>query len=158
MPPKKRRTVEQRIADLHAEITRIKSRAAEQKIKKDPALRHIAGAVRFIDKALAATKDKATRDALTEARAALSACLTLNRAVPAGEEVIVPAKPRGLARPDADKVLAYIRKHPGSRSEEICSELGTDASGLRPVLHRLRDEGAVRVEGKARATKYSATK
>jgi CarD family transcriptional regulator len=30
------------------------------------------------------------------------------------------------------------------------------AVGLRPVLHRLRDDGAVRVEGKARATRYSA--
>ena len=60
------------------------------------------------------------------------------------------------ARPDADQVLAYIRKHPGSRSEEICGEMGTDAASLRSVLHLLRDEGKVRVEGKARATRYSA--
>ena len=156
MPPKKRRTVEQRIADLHAEITRIKSRAAEQKIKKDPALRHISAAVRSIDKALGETKDKATRSTLTEARTALSACLTLNGAVPVNEVEIVPTKRRGAGRPDADTVLDYIRKHPGSRSEEICGELGTRAVGLRPVLHRLRDEGLVSVEGKARATRYSA--
>ena len=60
--------------------------------------------------------------------------------------------------PDAGEVLAYIRKHPRSRSEEICGELGTDAARLRPVLHRLRDDGKVKVQGVARATRYSAKK
>ena len=159
MPPKRtRRTAEQRIADLKAEIDRIKARASRQKIKKDPALRHISGAVRSIDKALGETSDNATRMALNEARASLSACLTLNGAVPVSGRGTITPKPRGAGRPDADKVLDYIRKHPGSRSVEICGELGTDASGLRPVLHRLRDEGKVKVEGKARATRYSAKK
>ncbi len=156
MPSKRaRRTADERVADLQAEIKRIKARAAQQKVKKDPALRHISGAVRAIDKAMGETKDKATRTALAEARATLSACLALNVAVPAsGQETLAP-KPRAVARPDADQVLDYIRKHPRSRSEEICRELGTDAARLRPVLHRLRDEGKVKVEGKARATKYS---
>jgi len=160
MPPKKRtrRTPEQIIADLHAEISRIKSRAAEQKAKKDPARRHISGAVRSIDKAFGETKDNATRAALTEARATLSACLTLNGTVPVSGLGIVAAKARATGQPDADKVFDYIRKHPGSRSEEICGELGTSAASLRPVLHRLRDEGIVRVEGRARATRYSAKK
>ncbi len=160
MPPKKRkrRTPEQQIADLKAEIERIKARAAQQKIKKDPALRHISGAVRSIDKALGETKDNATRTALTEARATLSACLTLNGAVPAGGGGTLVPKPRAVGRPDANLVLEYIRKHPGSRSEEISSELGTDTARLRPVLHRLRDEGRIKVKGKARATRYSAKK
>ena len=64
-------------------------------------------------------------------------------------------KPRGPA-PDPERVLAYLREHPGSRSEEIAAELWTDAASLRPVLHRLRDEGKVKVEGKARATRYTA--
>ncbi len=65
MPPKRaRRTAEQRIADLQSEIERIKARTAQQKAKKDPALRHISGAVRAIDKAMGETKDKATRTAL----------------------------------------------------------------------------------------------
>ncbi len=157
MPPKHaRRTADERIADLKAEIERIKARAAQQKVKKDPALRHISAAVRAIDKAMGETKDKATRTALAEARATLSACLALNEAVPAvGGGVLIP-KPRAVGRPDADQVLDYIRNHPGSRSEEICGELGTDAARLRPVLHRLRDEGKVKVEGKARATRYTA--
>ena len=159
MPPKRtRRTADQRIADLQAEIARVKARAAQQKAKKDPALRHISGAMRAIDKAVGQTKDKATRTALAEARATLSACLALNVALPANDPGTLAPKPSAVARPDADQVLDYIRKHPSSRSEEICGELGTDAARLRPVLHRLRDEGKVKVEGKARATRYTAEK
>ncbi len=156
MPLKRhRRTAEQIIADLQSEIGRIKARAAQQKAKKDPALRHISGAVRAIDKAMGETKDNATRTALTEVRATLSACLALNGAVPAG--TLIP-KRRAGGPPDADQVLDYIRKHPSSRSEEICGELKTDTTSLRPVLHRLRDEGKVKVERKARARRYSTKK
>jgi len=151
-----RRTPEQRIADLQAEIERIKTRAAEQKAKKDPAVRHISGAIRAIDKGAAATKDSATRGALNEARATLAACLALHGATPVEGRRGRASKPRGPA-PDAGKVLAYIKKHPGARSEEMCDELGTDALSLRPVLHALRDEGKVKVEGQARATRYSAS-
>ncbi len=58
--------------------------------------------------------------------------------------------------PDPDKVLAYLGEHPGSRGEEIAAQLGTNTGTLRPVLHRLRDEGRIKVQGKARATTYSA--
>jgi len=160
MPPKTRhrRTEAERIAALQAEIERIKARAAEQKARKDPALRHISGALRAIDKAATATRDAATRTALNESRAtlALAACMALNGAVPAMGGVKRTAKPRGSA-PDAEKVLAYIKKHPGSRSEELCEEFGTDALSLRPVLHELRDDGKLKVEGKARATRYSVS-
>ena len=156
MPPKRaRRTPDERIADLQAEIARVKARAAQQKVKKDPALRHISGAVRAIDKATATTRDTATREALTDARVTLTACLALNDALPAAGNGTPAPRPRA-SRPDPDKVFDYLRKHPGARSEDICAELGTDAASLRPVLHRLRDEGKVKVEGKARATRYSA--
>jgi len=158
MPPKTRhrRTEAERIADLQAEIERIKAKAAEQRARRDPALRHISGALRAIDKAAAATRDATTRTALNEAQATLAACLALNGAVPAMGGVKRTAKPRGAA-PDAAKVLAYIKKHPGSRSEELCEEFGTDAVLLRPVLHELRDDGKLKVEGKARATRYSVS-
>ena len=151
-----RRTPEQMIAGLQTEIERIKARAARAVVKKDPALRHISGAVRSIDKAAAETKDPATRTALTEARATLAACLALNGAAPTGGGRTLSPKPRAVAPPDAGNVLAYIRKHPSSRSEEICGELGTSAASLRPVLHELRDGGKVKVKGKARATRYTA--
>ena len=151
-----RRTPEQMIADLQAEIERVKARAARAMVKKDPALRHISGAVRSIDKATAETKDPATRTALTEARATLAACLALNGAPPASGGGTLRPKPRAATPPNANQVLAYIRKHPGSSSEEICGKLGTGTVSLRSVLHRLRDEGKVRVKGKARATRYTA--
>jgi len=53
-------------------------------------------------------------------------------------------------------VLAYLKKHPGTLSEKIAEELGTDTASLRSVLHALRDEGKVKVTGKARATAYAA--
>jgi len=148
---RRRKTAEEKIAELQAEIERVKARAAQAKAKKDPALRHISGAVRSIDKAAEATQDSATKKALAEARATLAACLALNKAAPGP----VKAAARRAA-PDAEKVLAYIRKNPGSRSEEICAELGTDAASLRGVLHQLRDKKRVKVEGKARATRYTA--
>ena len=56
-----RRTPEQLIAELEARIAQVKRRAETQKVKKDPALRHISMAVRSMDKAMAATQDAATK-------------------------------------------------------------------------------------------------
>ena len=74
MAPTKRtrRTHEQLIADLQAEIASIKARADREKAKKDPALRHVASATRAIDKALELSQDKVLRTALNEARLTLS--------------------------------------------------------------------------------------
>ena len=157
MPPKRtRRSPEEQIADLKAKIEGIKTRAARQSVKKDPALRHISGAVRSITKALAETRDKATREALTEAQATLSACLALSGMIPSqGPGKARVQRATGPA-PAPQKVIAYLRKHPGSRSKEICADLQTDGVTLRSVLHELRDEGMVKVAGKARATRYSA--
>jgi hypothetical protein len=154
-PKRTRRTADQRIADLQAEIERLKTRAARQKTKRDPALRDIAAAVRAIDKALKVTRDKATRTALDEARGTLNACLTLHDALPrGGRRSLLPRSRR--TKPEPASVLAFIQEHPGSRSEDICAALATDAAGLRSVLHGLRDQGAIQVTGKARATSYSA--
>jgi hypothetical protein len=157
MSPSKRsrRSSEELIADLQAQISRIKSRAEQAKVKKDPSLRHIAGALRSIDKAMHGTRDSAARSALADARATLTACLTLQGAAPTGGKT-VPALRSRMPAPEPKDVLDHLRRHPGSRSEEIAAELGTDAISLRSVLHTLRDEGRVRVEGKARATRYTA--
>ena len=153
-----RRSDEERIAALQDEIEKIKQRAAERKVRRDPALRFISGALRNIDKATAVTKDKATRGALAEARATLSACLELNGAIPgAASGRSLKPMPR-LEKPDPQRVLDYIKKNPGVRAGQICDELGTDTASLRPVLHELRDQGRVKVEGKARGTRYTAGK
>lgn len=157
MPATKKRTrrsPDELVADLEAMIVKIKAKAAQTKVKRDPALRHMSGALRSIDKALKESEDKATREALAEARATLTACLALSGAAPVNGKVSKVPKGRS-EKPDPDRVLDYISKHPGSRSEEIASELGTDTLSLRSVLHQLRDDGKVRVEGKARATRYA---
>ncbi len=151
---RKRRTEEEQIADLKAEIERLKARAAEKKVKKDPALRHISGAIKAIDKAASLTEDKATSAALGEARVTLAACLGLNGAV-------VPSSTRGRKQagpaPDPKRVLDYISRNPGTRSKDICEELNTDPGTLRPVLHQLRDDGQIESEGKARAMRYRSS-
>ncbi len=150
-----RRSAEERVVALQEQIARIQARSQEQKVKKDPTLRHMSAAVSGIDKALKECEDKATRQALSEARATLVACLALGGASANGTASSGTRQRR--EKPDADAVLAFIRKHPRSRSEEIAAEVGAEAFGLRAVLHQLRDDGKIAVEGKARATRYVAS-
>ena len=152
-----RRTPEQLIAELEARIAQVKRRAETQKVKKDPALRHISLAVRSMDKAMAASQDAATRTAVGEARTALAAVLTLNGVVVSGGSKGRGASVSGGAKPDADRVARYIADHPGSRAEDIATALGTGTAELRPALMKLKSLGAVEPKGKARATRYYAS-
>ena len=152
-----RRTPEQLIAELEARIAGVKRRAETQKLRKDPALRHISMAVRSMDKAMAATQDTATRTALGEARTALAAVLTLNGVVVSGGSKARRASMDGGAKPDAERVARYIADHPGSRAEDIATALGTETAQLRPALMKLKSLGAVEPKGKARATRYYAS-
>jgi hypothetical protein len=149
------RTPEELIADLEAKIQAVKRRAERQKVKRDPSLRHISGALKSIDKALAASGDAATRTALDEARATLAACLALSGAPVKGARGTLVPRARGV-KVDPAKVLGYLAKHPGSRAEDLSSALGTDSASLRPALQQLRTEGKARAEGQARATRYYA--
>ena len=90
-----RRTPEQLIEDLQKKIEQVKARAARAKVKKDPALRHINGAVRSIDKAAKATGDHAVRKALEDARATQGACLAMNGAKGVLKPKRAAAKPTG---------------------------------------------------------------
>jgi hypothetical protein len=145
-----RRTPEQQIADLQAEIERVKRRAEQKKAKRDPTLKHVNGAVRAIDKALKSTSDAATRTALNEARATLAACLAMN----GSNKGILFSAPR---RASESQVLEFLRGHPGSRSEAIAQALGTDTAALRPALMSLRTDKKARSEGQGRATRYYVT-
>jgi hypothetical protein len=153
MAKRTRRSPEQMIKDLQAEIERVKARAARARVKKDPALKHISAAVRAIDKAAAATADKAIRSALAEGRATIAACLGLGGAAPAGAPVA--ARKQG-AKVEPEKVVAYLTKNPGSSANEIASALGTDAVGLRPTVKELIADKRVKAKGKARGTRYAA--
>jgi hypothetical protein len=135
------------IEDLQKEIERVKARAAQAKVKKDPALRHINASVKAIDKAADATGDAATRKALAKARATLSSCLELGGAA--------APKTKGPSV-EPKSVLTYLVKHPASRAEDIASALGTDTTALRPVVKKLIEARQVKAKGKARGMRYSA--
>ncbi len=151
---RKRRPPQQLIADLEAQIARIRARAERQKAKKDPTLRHIAAAVRSIDKALAEAEDVPTRQMLDEARATLGAVLSLNGAAPmAGRGRVAVRAHRGRQVRHED-VLQYITSHPGSRCEDIAAVVDADTKTVGRVLKTMRSEGKVRSEGQARGTRY----
>ena len=150
-----RRTPEQMIEDLQKEIERVKQRAAQAKVKKDPALRHINAAVKSIDKAAAETGDTATRKALGEARANLAACLEL-----AGAAAPSTRAARGSGRGpsvEPQAILAYLAKNPASSGAEVAEALGTDLKALRPTMKELIGSKQVKTKGKARGMRYSAT-
>src|SRR5258708_31489204 len=73
-----RRTNEQLIADIKAEIASLEGRAARKQVKRDPALKHVTATMRSIDKAMSATDDVALRKSLDEARSIVGACLSFS--------------------------------------------------------------------------------
>jgi len=150
------RSDEERIQALEAEIQALKRRKAQKLVRRDPALKQMHAAVRSINKALGATADHATREALNEARATLTACLALvgGGAQEHDRGVLVPQPRRsGLSE---ETLLSYVRLHPDARGEVIAQALGTDTATVRPVMKRLIHSGRVKAAGKARATSYSA--
>lgn len=149
-----RRSEEERIRALEAQIQTLKARAAAKKVRRDPALKHISTAVRLVDKALAATEDAAMRQALDEARATLSACLSLNGIAPRSPKGVLVPRARPEARVDAQAVLAQVQAHPGQRGEEIAAALATDSKSMRPVMRRLIDSKKVKTRGQRRGMTY----
>jgi hypothetical protein len=151
-----RRTEHDRIAALEAQIAAIKAKAARKKAAKDPSLRHISAAVRSVDKALAESGDAATRQALSEARSTLSACLSLNGVVIAGGTKVRTRRVAGGSNVDETALLAYVEAHPGERGEQIAEALGTDSKTVRPVMQRLIAERRVKTRGQRRGMTYAA--
>ena len=147
-----RRTDEQLVADLQAKIAEVKRRAEQKQTKRDPSLRHISAALRSIDKAAAASTDPVNRQALDEARATLSACLSLNGAASKDD---VRSQPRRASKVlDADVLLEHIRKNPGQRGEEVAAAMGTETAAMRPLMRNLIDERKVRTKGERRGMRY----
>jgi hypothetical protein len=149
-----RRSPEQRIADLQAKIESIKHKAERAKVKRDPSLRHMSAALKSVDKAMAETEDKATRTALEDVRATLSATLALNGVVAAKGSSGAPRARRASAEDLGDRLLSHVKAHPGQRGEEIAAALGTDTYSMRPSMKKLIEAREVRTEGKNRGMRY----
>jgi hypothetical protein len=150
-----RRTEEQRIAALEAQIVALKAKAAATKVKKDPALKYVSKAMKAIDTAACETKDAAMRQALEEARSTLAACLQLKGLVAAAKASGPRHVIRGGGNLERDQLLTYVRNNPGSRGEQIAAALGTDVKVMRPVMKALIADRKVRTAGERRGMTYS---
>ena len=150
-----RRTDEQLIADLEAEIQRLKHRAVQKQATRSPAIRHTTNALKAIDAASGVSEDNSLRRALEEARATLVACLAV-------QGVVVAASAGKVRRGTHDKselaeaLLAHIKAHSGQRGEQIAAALGTDTKTMRPVMHALIAENKVKTRGERRGMQYFA--
>lgn len=149
-PRRKRRGIDQRIAELEAKIASIKEREARKQAKADPTMRNVNSALKAIDKALDNAEDSGTKRVLNEARSILSGLLS-------GE---VPSAPRaqrsaGEIADLSEALLSYVRSNPGQRGEQIAAAMATDAGEIRPVMKRLIADGKVKTEGQKRGMTYS---
>ncbi|MBI4884925.1 MAG: hypothetical protein HY826_12815 [Actinobacteria bacterium] len=112
-------------------------------------------ALKSVDKAMAESDDNATRKALEEVRATLTATLALNGVVGA-KATAAPRARRTSSEDVGDRLLAYVKAHPGQRGEEIAAALATDTYSMRPSMKRLIEAREVRTEGKNRGMRYFA--
>ena len=151
-----RRSDEDRIRELEAQIEALKQRKARKQQHRDPALKQMHAAVRSIDKAMGTSSDHAVREALGEARNTLTACLALVGAASKGMIVPAPRRATAVAGISEEALLSYVRTNPGHRGEQIAVALGTDAATIRPLMKRLIQAGKVRTAGQARAMSYAA--
>jgi len=145
---RRRRTLEQMISALEAQIDAIKRREAK---KVDPALRHVRAALNALGKARDAAEDARTRRSIEDAHATLGALV--------GEDGAVARRTRRSPSEIADlsvSLLAYLRAIPGQRGEEIAAALGTDTKTIRPVMKHLIADGKVTTQGQRRGMTYAA--
>lgn len=149
--PRKRLSIDEKIAALQAKIAAIQEREAQKQAKADPALRHVAAARRSIEKALELTDDAPTRRALAEARSTLAELSGGSRAPQNGRV----RRSAGEISNLGDTLLNYVRNNPGQRGEEIAAALATDSGTIRPVMKRLIEDGKVTTEGQRRGMTYS---
>ncbi|MEO6711722.1 MAG: hypothetical protein ABI054_14325 [Planctomycetota bacterium] len=153
-----RSSTEDRIKRLEDQIRTIKERAERKSVRSNPAIKFMAAALRSIEKAMKATEDAALRKALDEARATVSACLSLSGVTAKSARGVLTPRARSSSaatgRPDAESLLKYVKSNPGSRSEELTAAMGTDAASIRPLMHALIADGQVRTEGQRRGMRY----
>ena len=149
--PRKRLSIDEKIAAIQAKILTIQEREAQKQAKADPALRHVAAATRALEKALELTEGAATKRVLEEARSTLAELTGAGRGAVGGRARRSPGELSDLS----DALLTYVRNNPGQRGEEIAAAMATDSGTIRPVMKRLIEEGKVTTEGQRRGMIYS---
>ena len=120
-----RRSGEDRIPGLGAQMEVLKRRTARKPEHRDPALRHVKAGIHAIDKAPTASNHHANRQALGEARS------TVDGMTPAGGSGTHNPRPRRSSSLTAlvaeEALLTHARSNQGQRSEQVAQALGTDS-------------------------------
>jgi hypothetical protein len=154
--PKKRvrRDTDQLVADLQAKIEALQARAARKRVKAGPAVRHLLGALRSMDKATSASEDQVLRKTLEEARGTLSAYLSLQGIVPAAKPGQRGRRSSADVEQSGASLANYVIKNPGQRGEDIAAALGTDTKTMRLPMKQLIADKKVRTKGERRGMRY----
>lgn len=107
--------------------------------------------------------------AASVAGAAVPAAVPKRRGRPPGKTKAAASKPAapkrrksakatgGAADRDLDTVLAYVKAHPGQRSEQIQKGIGGDGALIKEALAVLRAGGKVATKGYGRGGTYTAS-
>src|SRR5690349_7012220 len=133
-----RRTTEDRIKDLEAQIAAIKNKAEQKRERAVSTIKLMKAARKALERAIGASEDMVLRQQLVGARETVSACLALCGVAARRSSTLTPRARRtkstenGVSEVDAGTVVDYLEKNPASRSEQITAALGTDAATLRP--------------------------
>jgi hypothetical protein len=78
----------------------------------------------------------------------------------AGRRVVLNGRGKGVKRTGTvlaklgEKLIEYVKEHPGLRIEQINEELGTTTRDLALPIRKLIADGQLRTEGEKRSTKY----
>ena len=170
MAKRKKRTEEELIKDLEAEIRRIKERAAKRDAESSADGKAFLTAAKALDKAIANVTAPELLTALEAARAPLSQEMVRQgfRMPERGKSSAVltpkPSKNGALRRrrttQELDtlrrKVHSYVAKHPGKRLGEIAKALSVPTKDARRPTFDLIENGELRSEGVRGGTRYFA--
>lgn len=122
-------------------------------------MRYTLAAVRSMDKAMAMATDAVLRKAIEESRGGLAAYLALQGVVPgarAGPQARVVRRSTEAREQTGASLLDYVRDHPGQRSEDIATALGSDMKAIRRPIQALIAEQEIRTTGARRGMRYYA--
>src|SRR5689334_17172891 len=112
-------STEEKIKQLEAQIASIKAKAERKAQRANPTIKLMKAALKSLERALNASEDKVLRQQLDGARETVSACLALCGVTSRSTKSVLSPRPRGTdngAGPDANDLIAYLQKNPGSRS------------------------------------------